>query len=424
MKCQGRKDRFHHVLIKELFPFDEKGRIWRDDQGCVSAKEDGREFLTRARDSFIQGNQANLLLLNSDPEQVSGNLNSYEAYGTCYSVLTVHGGKNLEKLLAEGKHGSLAAAADAVLKILDALECFHKEKILHLDISPDNILMLKRQALLIDYNSTWRMGQTENRYFYFSEKEGYSAPEIYLRDQDSIGLATDLYPVCAVFFRMVTGRRMSPEERSGRGLRKSFPRSLDSFQGVAVTAAYKAVEILTKGLSVLASKRYQTIEQLRRDVKELIARIEGKGISVSAIWESSRAAWLSVKSRDGQYLPRTIFINTEQQMYPGESFSEQDCLKQLSQGSGILLTGTGGMGKTQYLHRLWEEGVKKYHSTFPVVLYIPLADYQQSQEEAEYIRHFILRKLKFSEEAGSMEDALHELYIVECEVSVLYGKSI
>lgn len=396
------RDSLHQVLIKELFPYSRRGGIRRDAEGCLVTEEWEQERMREARESFIRGNLANLKLLQKDPEQISGNLNSYEAYGTCYSVLPVHGGENLEKLLSEGRYASLAAAADGIRKILDALECFHQEGILHLDISPDNILMLKRQVLLIDYNSTWAMGGEAGDSFLFSEKEGYSAPEIFLRNCGDIGPATDLYSVCAVFFRMIVGRKMTPEECMGRGLRRSFPKTLESFRDQPVTAVSKAVQILTRGLSVLPGKRYQSIGELRKEFEELTKRIEGKGISASALWESSRTAYLAGNRPEGAYLPRRISLDHE-------VLTEQECMERLNAGERILLTGTGGMGKTRYLYRLWGQGAARYQPKAPVVLYIPLEDYQQSGGAAGYLRRFILRKLKFSEETNSMEDALHEL---------------
>ena len=78
--------------------------------------------MERCRQSFYRGNQANLELLDLQPEQISGNLNSFQAYGTYYSVLAVHGGKNLEQLLEEGTEvNSLRAAAACMIKILNAL---------------------------------------------------------------------------------------------------------------------------------------------------------------------------------------------------------------------------------------------------------------------------------------------------------------
>ena len=75
---------FHQVLIKELYPFCEDDGIWRDSQGNICCAEEARERLDGCRRSFLAGNEANLRLLGQMPEQISGNLNSYEAYGTFY----------------------------------------------------------------------------------------------------------------------------------------------------------------------------------------------------------------------------------------------------------------------------------------------------------------------------------------------------
>ncbi len=150
----------HFVLIKELFPVSPRGDIRRNEDGTVFCSSEGKENMDFYRHRFKQGNQANLELLAREPSQTSGNLNSYEAYGTYYSVLTLHGGQNLEELL-EQENLSLREMADILIKILDALGCFHQNGFLHLDISPDNILLLKEGALLIDYNSVWSLNGDE-----------------------------------------------------------------------------------------------------------------------------------------------------------------------------------------------------------------------------------------------------------------------
>ncbi len=203
----------HNVFIKELFPYDEKGGIYRDREGRICCREDRRQWLERCRQSFYQGNRANLELLRKAPEKVSGNVNSFEAYGTFYSVLAIHGGNNLERIVELGlAERSLKWTALVMVKVLDALACFHENGLLHLDISPDNILLLPERAMLIDYNSVWDRGKADGGFCYLSEKAGYSAPEVRLRTFSEIGPGTDLYSVCAVWFFMATGRRLSEEE--------------------------------------------------------------------------------------------------------------------------------------------------------------------------------------------------------------------
>ena len=153
------RDCVHRVLLKELFPYDPGGRIYRGEDGEICCLPEAEDHMDTCRRLFLRGNRVNLELLAQIPDEVSGNLNSYEAYGTYYSILSVHGGKTLEEILEENTHYSLREAAEWMIWILNGLECFHRYNILHLDISPSNILLLKGRALLIDFNSVWEMGE-------------------------------------------------------------------------------------------------------------------------------------------------------------------------------------------------------------------------------------------------------------------------
>lgn len=314
---------FHRVLVKELFPYDPRGMIYRGEAGEICCRPGAEERMEVCRRLFLQGNQVNLELLARLPEEISGNLNSYEAYGTFYSVLSVHGGRTLEEMLEEGGPHCLKEAAEWMMWILDGLECFHRHRTLHLDISPDNILVLKNRALLIDYNSVWQMGAEGAERFFFSEKEGYTAPEIRLRQISQIGPASDLYSVCAVFFRVLTGRRPSEQEIMGRGPGKSLSRDLEIFAEEPLPAVWQAVRIVVRGLHVLARKRWQSVDQLRLEFEELIRRIDGKGISHSAVWESSRRSLKRLRKQDGPYLPRSLSIE-------GEIMDGQACFQALA----------------------------------------------------------------------------------------------
>ena len=401
---------FHRVLIKELFPYHPKGLIYREPSGNVCCKEEALPYMERCRQNFYLGNKANLTLLDQMPEQVSGNLNSYEAYGTYYSVLSVHGGRTLEALLEEGKnYKDLKNAAKCLIQMLEALKCFHQNGMLHLDISPDNLLMLPDRAMLIDYNSVWPMTRREGETYSFSEKAGYTAPEIRLREAGAIGPAADLYSVCAVFFRILTGRTLTDEEVVGSGLKKCFPKDLEMFRGQPVTAAQKAVQILFKGLHVLARKRYQTIDELLADAEELIRRIDGKGISRSAVWEGSFREFKRVKKPAEPYLKRKVRMDANTMDPEGTELKEEECFDLLRSGRELLLKGPGGMGKTRFLMNLWEQGMKTYQASQTAAVYVPLADYQAMGEEPCYIRRYILRHLCFFDQVDGMDEALHEL---------------
>ena len=118
-------DALHHVLLKELFPFSETGAIYRAADASVACTQEGRAQLDGARRRFLLGNEVNLALLSRAPAGTSGNLNSFEAYGTYYSVLAVHGGENLLTMMERRGPIPLREVIAIEQKLLDALE---KEK--------------------------------------------------------------------------------------------------------------------------------------------------------------------------------------------------------------------------------------------------------------------------------------------------------
>ena len=398
------KELQHEVLIKELYPYHPRGGIYRDENGNISYISEAEEYMQNCKIRFKQGNEINLRLLQTLPSQISGNVNSYEAYGTYYSVLTVHGGRNLENVLETTDSLSLREAAKIMEKVLDAVEIFHENEMLHLDISPDNIILLPEQAFLIDYNSVWSVSDKQNGVFSFCEKEGYSAPEIRLCDAGKISYATDIYSVCAVFYRILTGKKLTDNEIIRNGLKNSLRANLSIFQGETNSAVLKAAQIVIKGLQMLPEKRYQSVAALRREFDELLLRIEGKGISHSAIWESSRNIYRKTVHNDTSYILQDI-----QNSYMMKQISGNELYSDLKDRSKILLKGSGGMGKTRFMEELWKNNVRQYREADPVVWFVPLKEYQYTANETAFIRKHLLKHLCFSTESMGTGEALHEL---------------
>ena len=396
---------YHQVIIKELFPYSSQGWVYRTEDGCLKCAPGHEEFFEQHRQSFWMGNKANLELLKKAPDQIAGNINSYEAYGTCYSVLSLHGGRTLEQTLKDRQWGSsLRDISTCLMQILDSLEQFHKNGILHLDISPDNILILPQRILLIDYNSVWPVHRTGKEKLYYSVKLGYTSPEVRLLEEAEVGPASDLYALCAVFYQMVTGEKPTDGIVFGNQPQKSVLGRLESMKDAPPSAVWKAAQILYRGLQVVARIRYQSVEELRSDLLELEQRIDGKGITFSALWESSRRKWRQMKRGEEGWFERQIEEN------PGFKEGTEAFFSKLSRRQNYLLTGSGGMGKTSLLLRIWKENVKVYRPSAPVVCYLSLSGYQEAEgEDTFYIKKSLLRQLSFGKEIGDMEGAMHQL---------------
>lgn len=393
---------FHDVLIKELYPCYPKGKIYRDERGWIRWEEDVRQQINFHKLRFKQGNLANLKLLKKLPSQTSGNLNSYEAYGTYYSVLSVHGGYSLENFLKERKERTLLEDVTLLEKILNAVEHFHKNRLLHLDISPDNVLLLPEQAMLIDYNSVWDMDDVKETFQIFIKKR-YSAPEICLQEMSQVGYASDLYSVCAVFCEMITGEKLSEKETAQMQLRKRLRKKQDIFQDEPESAVHHAIYILVKGLHEIPGQRYQSAKELRRDLEELRRRIEGQGVSHSMVWESSRQLCQKAAVSGEEYLVQKICMSGEKEI------TAEELYEKLKTGMNILLKGPGGMGKTRLLHKLWQNGTKRYRPAEPVVYYLSLKEYQEMPGEPAYIQRYLLSHLCFSEKQNHREAALRQM---------------
>ena len=400
-------DERHEVLVKELFPLHPGGEIYRAADGGITRTPEGEAVYERHRQSFEAGNSAHLALLRKQPDDVGQNLNTYALNETLYTVLGFNGGRSLGEELASPAP-SLRPLVERTIKLLDALEGFHGNGLLHLDIAPDNIMLLGRgsreRVMLIDYNSCRRMDGADGDNGVFSVKQGYTAPEIRSGRYRDIGPCSDLYSVVAVFFRGIAGvaltsfqmMRPQPPDVSGCPCMAEVPDTVASW-----TRA-----ILKKGLSALPARRYRSVRELRDDLLELRDRIDGVGITHSAIWEAGRRNILRTV-RDN---PSMAYLRDAGGLYPSNAIldgvaapaSEQ--FNRLAEtGESALLVAGGGMGKTTTMLRTAMERTERYSANRPVTAYLSLYGWRPG--ERNYILNRVLETLRFKPETRSFEDA-------------------
>lgn len=413
----------HRILIKELFPYDPKGQIFRDSEGNVCWKENAAPAMEMHKLSFRRGNEVHLKLLGEHPSDIDANINTFSLNQTLYTVLGFSGGRSLDKELNGEKSSGIPLNVHVrrIMGTLDVLEAFHNSGFLHMDISPDNILLIgegKRERItLIDYNSVHTLREIRQREnVYYSAKEGFTAPEIRSGRTDSIGYPSDLYALTAVFYRSLTGRNLTVLQT----VRGQVPDVSDApcLAEVPDTVNSMVKKILKRGLMTLVSRRYQTAEEMRKDLEELQDRIEGKGITHPALWETGRANILrAVRSN-----PALNYIREDEKIYPilgetvremagqeEETLSLEELIKKMASpgGKSVFLLGSGGSGKTTALLRAAYLQPEKYSGTDPAFTYLSL--YGWSEGKTSYIKDHILESLRFKPDTQNMEMARHEL---------------
>lgn len=181
---------------------------------------------------------------------------------TAYIVMEYIDGISLKEYLRQnGERLSLPQVLSVMEPILSSLNIVHKHGLLHRDISPDNIMISKEgNVKLIDFGAARSYVQNSEQSMTVVLKHGYAPAEQYSRNSVQ-GAYTDVYSICATLYKMLTG--VTPTE------------SIDRLNGVPLKRInkYKQVRIpryiesvILKGLAVNSRDRYQSIEDLYRDL--------------------------------------------------------------------------------------------------------------------------------------------------------------
>ena len=403
----------HLVLIKELFPFHPEAAIYRKDDLEIVCLPEGRETYEIHRLSFAYGNRIHLKMLEKHPDLLGANLNTFSRNQTEYTILGYTGGRSLE-VESEGAPPKLAVTARRMLGLLDALEAFHESGFLHLDIAPDNILLVgegaKERVVLIDYNSVYDMRMPEQEApAYYSVKQGYTAPEIRSGKLSAICPASDLYSVAAVFYRCLSGAPLTPFQM----IRPAPPDVSDCacLSDMPDTVIGMVKQILYTGLQNLPSRRYRSVAQMREAVRELLDRIEGVGITHWALWEAGKKTVQTVIRTN----PSFSYLSRGETIFPtcvevGEERMElREFMERAARAGGrhTVLTAAAGMGKTTALLRTVTEQSSRYSPAKPAIAYVSL--YGWKEGHATYILDRVLENLHYGRETETFENARQTL---------------
>jgi serine/threonine protein kinase len=142
-----------------------------------------------------------------------------------YNVMDkADGGTLFQYLLAEFTDGVIPAAVVKrfVRELLEALSHVHRHGMLHRDVKPDNVVVHKGRATLIDFDHAepdWHPLKPAVPTSKFVGTMRYSAPEVF---QGYFSEQSDLYSAGVLFYLLMTGRTPRADE-SFRGPAEGGP---------------------------------------------------------------------------------------------------------------------------------------------------------------------------------------------------------
>ena len=265
--------------VKELFP---KGCYRDADKATVIATPSMKNELDECRKDFVV--EAKRLNKLSGLSQNIVRVNEvFECFNTAYYVMQfLDGGAMSEHVDANGTLSEAQAMA-VIIPLAKAVSLIHKEKLLHLDIKPDNIVMMTSQVdgnrypVLIDFGIAKHFsssGKPTSAYAAKGATDGFAPIEQY-GNIDSFSPQTDVYALGATLLYFLTG---------------TVPKNaFDITENEIESAIPKEVSKTTRTAILKAMKKLK--EQRTPDVQAFIDSLQGEyalttgTVLVSPVWK-------------------------------------------------------------------------------------------------------------------------------------------
>lgn len=201
---------------------------------------------------------------------------------TIYIAMEYLQGRELNKVLLQGHRFQPDEVASIIWKLADALEHAHRKGVVHRDVKPANIFMVKDdQPKLVDFG----IARAPNRvpddpanpdepYTLFQNNllgtPNYMSPEQAMgKPVDS---RTDIYSLGAVMYEMLVARKPFQTEDPDTLLQHIAHKAPSAPHEIDANIPGVLSRIVMKAMSKRPEKRYQTAEKMALDIKRYLVR--------------------------------------------------------------------------------------------------------------------------------------------------------
>lgn len=247
------------VAIKEFYC---REMVYRDisvSDEVISSEHGASSNFEKAKQRFLR--EARIVGDFENEPGIVKVVDYFEENGTAYIVMGYLEGITLKQYLAEHHPFSDKEIARLLLPLMESLQKIHGCGIIHRDISPDNIMILSDgSARLLDFGAAKDYLMKQDKTCSVVLKTGYAPCEQY-DPHGNMGPWTDIYALCATMYECVTGQK--PVSATSRAIHDE----LKTFSELGIKVSTEFEKILKKGLQISWKDRYQTVEELVRDIK-------------------------------------------------------------------------------------------------------------------------------------------------------------
>ena len=242
------------IAIKEYYPTGMVNRNNTISADITIDSEDSASFVEKGKSSFL-GEARVLAKFCNEPNVVSVR-DFFECNNTAYIVMDLLEGIDMQEYLKKNGPMNFKECVEMLAPVMKALSKIHAEKLVHRDISPANIFILKDGTVkLLDFGAMRECNEENEKTLSVVLKPGY-APEEQYRSKGHQGPWTDVYALSATMYKMMTG--VTPDN----ALNRVFEDELKSISELNADVLPNQEAVIKKGMAIKAQDRFQTVGEL------------------------------------------------------------------------------------------------------------------------------------------------------------------
>jgi len=187
--------------------------------------------------------------------------------------------RSIERFRAAPTDARLHELMSDYLKVCDAVAFAHDHGVIHCDLKPENIFVgAHGQVYVVDWGVALVLGREEGRpqgqeprdaTHGFGGTLGFMAPEQLQSDVAAIGPATDVYGLGGVLCMILTGK--PPRSKVSSSFTDLTETLAIDERNALPTVPPELFRIAQKALHPEPSKRYASVEELKREVESFMA---------------------------------------------------------------------------------------------------------------------------------------------------------
>ncbi len=208
--------------------------------------------------------------------------------GHVYTVLECVDGRTLFEVLRDDGPLPPAEARRLMLQVLEALSCAHTAGVVHLDLKPENIMVVasgvRRSALVLDFGLAELIQPGAAVAGELRGTPAYMAPERLRREP--LTPRCDLYAWGLIFIEALTGRRAVQRVSRGSVILEHLSQRPLAVPPEVVHPALR--RLIARAVAKRAEERYASAEELLADLEAL--PLDDRSVALPAVVRPDRAS--------------------------------------------------------------------------------------------------------------------------------------